>query len=160
MLSGCLLLAAGLPAAEALESLRLQAVMTPREAIRYDFPAPPQHFVLLVRRTGTVEGSGIWQGAQAVEYGMHDIRPGDEGVARGYLVLTLASGDQAFIQWQVQATFVPGPEGKPKLLDNGVWRFVGGTGSLSGIKGAGILHIKPVSKTDRRFLFEGHYVLP
>ncbi len=150
----------GLDSAQALTFLRIQAVMTPKAAMKFDFPTAQRHFVLLVRREGTVEGQGIWQGAKAVEYGMHDIRPGDTGVARGYVVLTLSSGAQAFMQWQVQATFVRGPGGKPKLLDNGVWRFVGGTGALQGIQGAGIMHIKPVSRTDRRFIFTGQYVLP
>ncbi len=59
---------------------------------------------------------------------------------------------------EVQATFVPGPDGKARLLDNGVWRFVGGTGGLDGIKGAGILHIKAVSPSDREFELTGEAV--
>jgi hypothetical protein len=55
----------------------------------------------------------------------------------------------------VQATFVPGTDGQPRLLDNGVWRFVGGTGSLKDLKGAGTLHIKAVSASDREFQFRG-----
>jgi hypothetical protein len=57
-----------------------------------------------------------------------------------------------------QATFVPGPDGKPKLLDNGVWRFIGGTGKADGLKGAGILHIRAVSATDREFELTGEPV--
>jgi hypothetical protein len=45
-------------------------------------------------------------------------------------------------------------------LDNGVWHFIGGTDSLAGIQGAGIMHIKAVSLTDREFSLEGQYVLP
>ena len=59
------------------------------------------------------------------------------------------------IQWEVQATFVPGTDGQPRLLDNGVWRYVGGTGSLKDLKGAGTLHIKAVSASDREFQFRG-----
>jgi len=29
------------------------------------------------------------------------------------------NGDVAYVKWQVWAVFVPGPEGKPILLDNG-----------------------------------------
>jgi hypothetical protein len=72
-------------------------------------------------------------------------------LTRGYLVATLLSGDQAVIQWEVQATFVPGPDGKPKLLDNAFWRLIGGTGSLSNVRGAGTMHIRAVSATDREF---------
>ena len=43
------------------------------------------------------------------------------------------------------------PDGKLRLLDNGVWRFIGGTGALEGIKGAGTMHTKAVSQTDREF---------
>jgi hypothetical protein len=44
------------------------------------------------------------------------------------------------------------------LLDNGVWEVIGGTGNFKGLKGAGILHIKPVSATDRNFILEGEIV--
>ena len=59
------------------------------------------------------------------------------------------------IQWEVQATFVPGTDGQPRLLDNGVWRYVGGTGSLKDLKGAGTVHIKAVSASDREVQFDG-----
>jgi hypothetical protein len=75
------------------------------------------------------------------------------------VVATLKDGAQAVIEWEVQATFIPGPDGKPKLLDNGVWRFVGGTGRLERIQGAGVMHIRPVSPKDRLFIFEGEYVI-
>lgn len=141
-----------------LQDLSVSAVMSPQEAMQFDFPAEQSHFVLLVRREGTLSGTDVLDGASATEYGMHDIRPGAEGVARGYFIAETADG-QAFIQWEVQATFVPGANG-PVLLDNGVWHFVGGTGSLEGIQGAGTMHIKPASETDREFTFEGQYVLP
>jgi hypothetical protein len=63
------------------------------------------------------------------------------------------------LQWEVQATFIRGPDGKPKLLDNGVWRLIGGTGGLDGAKGAGIMHIKAVSPKDREFSFVGEVVV-
>ena len=132
--------------------------MSPQDQIRYDFPTDAPHFVLLVQRTGSLSGTQLFDGARRTEYGMHDIAPGDEGVARGYVIVETDSG-QAFIQYELQATFVPGADG-PVNLDNGFWRFTGGTGSLAGIQGAGTLHIEPTSETDREFSFEGEYVLP
>ena len=143
----------------AAEPLTLKAVMSPKEQIRADLPTPAPHFVLFVKREGRAAGTGVLNGAALTEYGMHDIRPGVDGSPRGHLIARLPSGDQAVIQWEVQATFVPGPDGKPKLLDNGVWRFIGGTGALDGIKGAGTMHIKAVSPADREFQLEGEAVV-
>ncbi len=67
-------------------------------------------------------------------------------------------GDEAYVKWQIQANFVPGEDGKPKLLDNGVWQVAGGSGHFKGLKGAGIVHIKAVSPTDRRFTLDGDLV--
>ena len=141
------------------EPLSVKAVMSPKEQIRADFPLAQPHFVLFVKREGKAAGTGVLNGAELTEYGMHDIRPGVDGSPRGYLLAKLPSGAQAVIQWEVQATFVPGPDGKPRLLDNGVWRFVGGTGALEGIKGAGTMHIKAVSPTDREFELTGEAVV-
>ncbi len=140
------------------EPLAIKAVMSPKEQIYVDLPTAQKHFVLFVRREGTATGTGVLNGAQLIEYGMHDIRPGVDGSPRGYLVGKLPSGDQIAIQWEVQATFVPGPDGKPRLLDNGVWRVVGGTGGFERAKGAGIMHIKAVSPQDREFSLEGDVV--
>jgi hypothetical protein len=137
------------------EPVRISAVMKPKEQIRADLPTQQKHFVLFVRREGQASGSGALNGAQLTEYGMHDIRPGQDGSPRGYLVAKLPSGDQAVIQWEVQATFIPDPDGKPMLLDNGLWRLIGGTRSFEAARGAGILHIKAVSDKDREFQLEG-----
>jgi len=40
-----------------------------------------------------------------------------------------------------------------------VWRFIGGTGGLEKSKGAGTMHIKAVSPTDREFTFTGEVVV-
>ena len=140
------------------DPLSVKALMSPKEQIQVDLPTAQKHFVLFVRREGKAAGSGVLAGAQLTEYGMHDIRPGVDGTPRGYVVAKLADGDQVVIQWEVQATFVPGPDGKPRLLDNGVWRFIGGTGKLDNLKGAGILHIKAVSANDREFELTGESV--
>jgi hypothetical protein len=151
------ILVAALVAAQPVwaEPLNVKAVMSPKEQIYVDLPTAEKHFVLFVRREGKAAGTGVLNGADLTEYGMHDIRPGMDGSPRGYVVAKSPNGDQAVIQWEVQATFVPGPDGKPKLLDNGVWRFIGGSGTLAGVKGAGTMHIRAVSPTDREFSFEG-----
>ncbi len=143
----------------AAEPLAIKAVMVPKEQIRYDFPTPDKHFLLMVRREGTATGTAAFDGAQGVEYGVHDITPGVGGNPRGYYIVTQKNGDKAIIGWSVQATFISGPDGKPRLLDNGVWKFIGGSGGFAGIEGAGTMHIKAVSLTDREFSFTGEYVL-
>ena len=142
------------------ESLEVKAIMIPKERIYVDLPTSEKHFVLFVRREGMATGTGILNGAELTEYGMHDIRPSLDGSPRGYVVAKLPNGDQAVIQWEVQAVFVPGADGKPKLLDNGVWRFIGGTGGLEKSKGAGTMHVKAVSPNDREFTFSGEVVIP
>ncbi len=148
-----------LAAIASAESLDVKAIMNPKEQIYIDLPTLEKHFVLFVKREGKATGRGILNGAELTEYGMHDIRPGLDGSPRGYVVAKLPNGDQAVIQWEVQAVFVPGPDGKPKLLDNGVWRFIGGTGGLEKSKGAGTMHIKAVSPNDREFTFSGEIVI-
>lgn len=151
----CIARVLGSGALATAETLSVQAVMRPKEQIRYDFPTAQKHFLLFVHREGTFAGTGVLHGAKADEYGVHDIYPGIGGRPRGYVIATLPNGDTAVIEWEVQATFIPGPDGKPRLLDNGVWQFIGGTGSLAQLKGAGILHIKAVSPADREFSFAG-----
>jgi len=135
--------------------LKIEAVMSPKEQIRFEFEDESKHFVLFVRREGKADGQGALAGASVSEYGMHDIVPGKGGDPRGYLVFADSSGDKAYVKWQVLAVFVPTPDGKQTLLDNGFWELAGGTGKFKGMKGAGTLHIKAVSPTDRRFILDG-----
>lgn len=140
------------------DPVTVKAVMSPKEQIYVDLPTSQKHFVLFVRREGKATGAGALAGADLTEYGMHDIRPGVDGSPRGYLIARFPNGDQAVIQWEVQATFVPGADGKPKLLDNGIWRLIGGSGGLGTAKGAGTMHIRAVSPTDREFELAGEIV--
>ena len=134
--------------------VKVEAIMTPKEQIKMDFADGSKHFVLMVRREGKATGQGIFSGTAVTEYGRHDITPGVGGDPSGYLVFTQPGGDIAYVKWTVRAVFVPGANG-PMLLDNGTWEVVSGTGKLAGMKGAGILHIKSVSPTDRNFILEG-----
>jgi hypothetical protein len=154
-----LLLGAAVGAAQAA-AVKIEAVMSPKEQIQLDFADGSKHFVLMVKREGKATGEGSLAGAAVTEYGRHDITPGIGGDPSGYLVFTAPDGDIAYIKWLVRAVFVPGPDNKPMLLDNGVWEVVGGTGKLKGLKGAGTLHIKAVSPTDRKFILDGELVPP
>lgn len=139
--------------------INIKAVMVPKEQIRLDFADGSKHFVLAVRREGKAEGDGPFAGASVTEQGWHDINPAaGGGDPRGYLVFTASKDDMAYVKWQVRAVFVPGANGKPKLLDNGFWEVVGGTGKFKGLKGAGTLHIKAVSPADREFSLIGEIV--
>lgn len=154
-----LLALGGFTGAAWADPLSVKATLSPKERIYVDLPTAQKHFVLFVKREGKATGTGVLSRAEFTEYGMHDIRPGVDGSPRGYIVAKLPSGDQAVIQWEVQATFIPGSDGKPKLLDNGLWRLVGGTGRLAGITGAGTMHIRAVSAEEREFSFDGEVVV-
>lgn len=136
------------------EPLDIIALMSPKEQFRLDFQDDSKRFVLMVRREGRAEGAGFLAGASVTEYGMHPIQPGVGGQPRGYLEFT-DGADKAYVEWDVRAVFVPGPEGKPTLLDNGTWQVVGGTGKFAGLKGAGSLNIRAASPTDRNFILKG-----
>jgi len=135
----------------------VEAVVSPKEQIRLDFADGSRHFVAMVRRDGKSTGSGPLAGADVSEYGYHDVVPGEGGDPRGYLTFS-KDGGHAYIKWTIRAVFVPGPEGKPVLLDQGFWEVVGGTGQFKGMKGAGTIHLKVVSPTDRKFILTGDLV--
>lgn len=146
-------LAATLPARA--DPLRIEAVMSPKEQIQLNFQDGTRHFVLTVRREGQATGEWPLSGAAVTEYGMHDIVPGVGGDPLGYRVFAAANGDIAYLRWRVRAIFIPGANGQPQLLDKGVWEVVGGTGGLANLGGAGTMHIRAVSPTDRRFILQG-----
>ncbi|MGZ8981668.1 MAG: hypothetical protein ACXW2D_13025, partial [Burkholderiaceae bacterium] len=135
----------------------VEAVVSPKEQIRLDFTDGSRHFVAMVRRDGKSTGNGPLAGADVSEYGYHDVVPGEGGDPRGYLTFS-KDGGQAYIKWTIRAVFVPGPEGKPVLLDQGFWEMVGGTAQFKGMKGAGTIHLKGVSPTDRKFILTGDLV--
>jgi len=138
--------------------MKIEAVMSPKEQIRLDFADGSKHFVLMVKREGKATGQSPLAGTTVTEYGRHDIVPGVGGDPSGYLVFAAGDSDVAYVKWSVRAVFIPGPDGRPVLLDNGVWEVVGATGKFKGLQGAGTLHIKTVSPTDRNFILEGEMV--
>jgi len=135
--------------------MKIEVVLKNKQQIRMDFADGSKRFVLLVQREGVAEGTGPFAGSDVVEIGMHDIRRGVEGDPRGYLQITNKNGDIAYIKFLVRVVFVPGPNNKPRGVNNGFWEIVGGTGSFKDMKGTGTLRISPVTKTDRKFTLEG-----
>ncbi|MFC3286221.1 hypothetical protein [Litchfieldella rifensis] len=140
------------------EPIKVEAVVMPKEEIRHDFADDSGRFVQMVMREGEATGSGPLDGTAVTEYGLHDVVPGKHGDASGYLVFTASGDDIAYVKWLLRAVFVPGQDGKPMLLDNGVWEVVGGTGKFEGLEGAGTLHLEFPSQTDRGFILEGDMV--
>ena len=140
------------------EPVKFEALVAQKEAIRLEFADASKHFFLLVRREGKSQGQGPLADATVQEYGAHDIVPGVGGEPRGYLEFATSDGDKAYVKWTIQAVFVAGPDGKPKLLDNGVWQVVGGTGKLEKLQGAGTFHLVPTGPTERRFVMDGELI--
>jgi hypothetical protein len=140
------------------EPVKFEAVVTQKEAIRLDFADASKRFFLMVRREGKTEGQGPLAGSAVEEYGAHDVVPGVGGEPHGYLAFATADGSKAYLKWSILAVFVPGPDGKPKLLDHGVWQVVGGTGKLEKLKGAGTFRLRFPGPNDRRFVMEGELV--
>lgn len=139
------------------EPVKFDALVAQKEAIRLDFADSSKRFFLLVRREGKTEGQGPLAGAKVQEYGAHDVVPGVGGEPQGYLEFAATDGSKAYVRWTIQAVFVPGPDGKPKLLDNGVWQVAGGTGKWEKLKGAGTFRLRFPGPTDRRFVMEGEF---
>ena len=144
--------------AAAAAPVKVEAVLVPREQIRLDFAEGSRHFVRLSQpptRRRTAHPPRRRGG-----YGIRPARRGSpertQSPTRQSPVFTAPEGDIAwYVKWTLRAVFVAGAGGKPALLDNGVWEVVGGTGKYKGLKGAGSLHIKAVSATDRNYILEG-----
>ena len=139
----------------AAEPMILDVVLSPKDQINLDFKDDSRHFVILMQREGSADGSGVFEGAKVVEYGMHDVTRGDSGKASGYFEATTTGGDIAYFRWRLRAWFVAGPDGKTKVINNGYWELTGGTGQFATMRGVGTMLLEFVSKTDRRFVLEG-----
>lgn len=128
------------------EPLKIGMTLSNPQQIRIDFPlvGAEQHFGVYVKREGTVAEGSTWAGAKVQEVGLHDIFPGDRGWGTGYITFTLPNGDRVSMRHEFAASFLPGPDGRMAPVDHGVWTIIGGTGSLSGIRGIGRFQFKPV----------------
>ncbi len=144
---------AALAGSAVADPVSVEIFLEPQEQMRCEFADGSKHFVLAVRREGTAEGSGVFAGAAATEFGWHDIQPGVTADPQGYLQLTAANGDVAVLRWTVKAVFVKGETG-PALFDNGFWELVSGTGQFAEKRGVGSLVIKPAGGPNL-FILEG-----
>lgn len=139
----------------AAEPMTLDVVLSPKDHISLDFKDDDRHFVTLIQREGSADGSGVFEGAKVVEYGLHDVTRGHSGKASGYFEATTTGGDVAYFRWRLRAWFVAGPDGKAKVINSGSWELTGGTGQFATMRGVGTMRLEFVSKTDRRFVLEG-----
>lgn len=137
------------------EPMILDVVLSPKNQINLDCKDNSRHFVILIQREGTADGSGVFEGVEVVEYGMHDLTRGESGKASGYFEATTTDGDAAYFWWRLRAFFIAGPDGTAEVINNGSWELTGGTGQFATMRGVGTMLLEFVSKTDRRFVLTG-----
>ncbi|MEP6609721.1 MAG: hypothetical protein ABJA83_13740 [Burkholderiaceae bacterium] len=147
----CVLAGAGASA----EPMKIEAVVTPKADAKMEFADGSKRYVLAAQREGKTTGTGPLAGSTMLEWGFHDVNPATGANSNGYLVFTAVGGDIAYVKYQSRAVPVPGPDGKPRFLANGVWETVGGTGKLQGLRGTGTLHFYP---RERQWVLEGEMV--
>jgi hypothetical protein len=138
--------------------MEVDAVLTPKAESRLEFADGTKRYLVATQREGKASGNGPLSGATMLEWGVHDVNPAAGANASGYLVFTTADGDIAYLKYQFRALFLPASEGKRRLLANGFWEAVGGTGRLKGLRGAGTLRITAPSPKERRWTLAGDLV--
>jgi len=133
------------------EPVSVEVELAPKEQLEFQFADQSGHFIRALRREGKAEGSGIFAGADVVEFGWHDVHPPFSGDPQGYLQITAPNGDVAVLHWVVKAVFTKG-EARPALVNHGFWQLVRGTGQFEGKSGVGSLILRP---EDKKFILEG-----
>jgi len=132
--------------------MKIEAVVAPKAESKLEFADGSKRYLLQTQREGKTAGSGPLAGATMVEWGTHDVNPAAGAHVNGYLVFTASDGDIAYLKYQFRAVPVPGPDGKPRFVANGVWETAGGTGKLKGLRGIGAVQFNP---RERRWILEG-----
>lgn len=84
-----------------------------------------------------------------------DVR-GNKAQGHGYVVGTMANGDQIYVRIQGSSTLKDGAV----ETGGGTWSFTGGTGKLKGVKGKGSYKGKGAPDGSATFEVEGEYELP
>ena len=135
--------------------VKVEAVISPRAESKLVFADGSKRYLIATQREGAVTGEGPLAGATMLEWGVHDVTPGSGAHGNGYLVFTTAEGDIAYLKYQFRALQLPVAEGKRRILINGHWEVVGGTGKFQGLRGAGTVQIKPLSPKERQWILEG-----
>jgi len=135
--------------------VKFEAVIAPKAESKLAFADGSKRYLLATQREGTVAGEGPLAGATMLEWGVHDVTPGSGAHGNGYLVFTTAEGDIAYLKYQFRALQVPVAAGERRILINGNWEVVGGTGKFKGLRGGGTVHIKRPSPKERQWILEG-----
>jgi len=148
----CLALCALTSGAALAAPMKIEAVMTPKADAKHEFADGSKRFLVATQREGKAAGNGPLAGATMVEWAMHDVDPASGANANGYLVFTTAEGDVAYLKFQFRAVPVPGADGKPRFVANGIWETAGGSGKLRDLRGIGTVQFNP---RERRFTLEG-----
>ena len=156
---GAIALALGSAAAIG-DPIKIEALMAERQHMKLDFADGSRRYVMLMQREGASSGDQLLAGAKVVEFGLHDVTPNGATDTIFYHAFTLPNGDTAYIKSAFRGVTVRGPDGKPRNALNGLWEVVGASGQLKGLKGAGTVRLKRVSKEARQFTFEGEASLP
>lgn len=145
------------PSVEAA-SVKVEAVISPKAESKLEFADGSNRYLLATQREGKATGNRPLAGATMLEWGTHDVTPGIGFLGNGYLVFTTSEGDVAYLKYQVRGIPVPGPDGKPQNLINGLWEVAGSTGKLKGLRGAGTVRVNTVSPKERQWILEGDLV--
>lgn len=135
------------------EPVAVEVLLEPQEHMMFEFADGSNHFVMMARREGIAEGSGVFAGATVTEIGWHDVNPPVSGSPQGYLQITTEEGDVAVLRWLAQAVFTRG-EDQPNLVNQGIWELTSGTGRFAEQRGLGSLVIRPTQGTSI-FVIEG-----
>jgi hypothetical protein len=138
--------------------IEIEAVLTPKTESKLELADGTKRYLLATQREGKASGNGPLAGASMLEWGMHDVHPGSSANGTGYLVFTTPNGDIAYLKYQFRTVFLPVSEGKRRLLANGFWEAVGGTGKLQGLRGAGTLKFTAPSPKERQWTLAGDLV--
>jgi hypothetical protein len=139
------------------EPVNIEVVLKTTDSIRMDFADGSKHFVLMVRREGVAKGAGLFGGAKVEEYGWHDLNFPINGDPLGYLAISTANGDIAYLKWHVRGVFLGGEKKGPAAV-HGIWELVSGTGVFASMSGLGAMQIAPAAGPDRperRFSLQG-----
>ena len=139
--------------------MKIEALMATKAESRLELADGSKRYMVAIQREGKAAGSGPLAGATVLEWGAHDVDPATGANSNGYLVFTAADGDIAYLQYRFRAVAVPGPEGKPRFVINGVWETVGGTGKFKPLRGAGSLRVQAPSPKERLWLLDGEVTM-
>jgi hypothetical protein len=118
----------------------------------------PGHQMIVVSRTDVFSSADAdWNDVQAKLSGFADFTAGT-GPHSGYFANTHLGGAQTFVAYQGMTRGTTKPDGSWLGIDDGTFRFVGGTGKFLGITGGGTYKGRETA-TSVEYEFTGEYTL-